>query len=130
MAKNATESMSAPIDNDGWEDVAVGLGEEWDLEQDGPIQGIFAAMQTLDVPDTNRPGETRATNAYQIEVENSDNPNRFIWGSYNIDQAMKEIQIGDEIRITFLGVNSFKDAKTNVPKQVKTYRVQKRVRPQ
>lgn len=120
-----TETLADVTPTEEWEDIQVGLGEEWDVESDGPITGLFMGMETLDVPDANNPGEIRATNAYRIEVQGSDEtPNRFVWGSYNLDLAMQEIQVGDKVRISFVGRNSFK-GKDGRPQTVKTYRVQR-----
>lgn len=123
MAKNSVADL--PVDDSGeWEDIKVGLGEEWDTEIDGPITGTFMGMETLDVPDDNNPGSTRETNAYRIDVADSDLPNRFVWGSYNLDQAMKEIEVGDTVRIAFIGRNTFKGDRG--PQTVKTFRVQRK----
>lgn len=106
-----------------WEDIKVGLGREWDLEHEGPIVGTFVGMETLDVEDRQN-GGTRKTNAYRIEVSDGGDPNRFIWGSYNIDLAMAEINHGDTVRIEYLGIDNFQGDKG--PQQVKTYRIQRR----
>lgn len=129
MAKNATEPMDDVVPTEEWEDIQVGLGNEWDLETDGPIVGIFMGMEVKTVPDANHPGEERDTNAYRIETDDEADPNRFVWGSYNLDLAMAEIQVGDKVRISFVGRNQFK-GKTGAPQTVKTYRVQRAVRPQ
>lgn len=124
MSKNTVTDPIIADSADEWEDIKVGLGEEWDLE-DAPITGVFMGMETLEVPDTNNPGSTRETNAYRIEVAGDQFPNRFIWGSYNLDLAMKEVQVGDMVRVTYIGTNSFKDDNGR-PKSVKAYRVQKK----
>ena len=123
MAKNSVTDL--PVADSGeWEDIKVGLGEEWDVEVDGPITGTFMGMETIDVPDSNNPGAMRATNAYRIEVAEDEQPNRFVWGSYNLDLAMQAIEVGDQVRITFVGRNTFKGDKG--PQTVKTFRVQRK----
>lgn len=106
-----------------WEDIKVGLGREWDLEHDGILTGTFVGMETLEVDDKQN-GGTRPTNAYRFEVLDGGDPNRFVWGSYNIDQAMKEINIADVVRIEYLGTDTFNGDRG--PQQVKTYRIQRR----
>lgn len=126
MANNTatTEPTEDVVPTEEWEDIKVGLGEEWDTEENGPIVGIFMGMETLEVPDANNPGQKRATNAYRIEVATDENPNRFVWGSYNLDLAMAEIEVGNKVRISFVGRNSFKGSDGR-PQTVKTYRVQR-----
>lgn len=121
-----TDLPVADSADEGWEDIKVGLGEEWDTEYLGPITGVFMGMETIDVPDSNSPDPdaVRSTNAYRIEVAGDEQPNRFVWGSYNLDLAMKEIEVGDQVRISFVGRNTFKGDKG--PQTVKTYRVQKK----
>lgn len=123
MSKNSVTDL--PVDDSEWEDIKVGLGEEWDTQTDGPITGVFMGMETLEVPDTNHPGSMRETAAYRIEIATDPMPNRFVWGSYNLDLAMKEIQVGDLVRITYIGENKFK-GKDGQPQTVKTYRVQRK----
>jgi hypothetical protein len=108
-----------------WEDIKIGLGDEWDLEIDGALTGVLIGMDTIEVEDKQN-GGTRDTNAYQFETDNADNPLRFIWGSYNIDLAMKEVNAGDKIRISFTGRRTFTGDRG--PQTVKSYRVQRAVR--
>lgn len=126
MATKTADPVSPEVESDEWEDIKVGLGKEWDMEHEGPIVGTFMGMQTIDVPDkqSNEPDAVRATNAYAIEVNNGGDPNRFIWGSYNLDQAFQSINIGDTVRVEFLGVDRFEGDRG--PQTVKTYRVQRK----
>lgn len=128
MAKTETpEANPTNLSDEQWEDIKVGLGKEWDLETDGALIGTFVAMQTLQVEDRQN-GGMRDTNAYTFtDVAGSDDPNRFIWGSYNIDLAMAEINAGDKVRISFTGRDTFTGDRG--PQTVKTYRVQRAVRP-
>lgn len=126
MARDTATADTPTTDSaeEQWEDIKVGLGEEWDLEHEGTITGVFQGMETLDVEDRQN-GGMRETNAYRIETEEgTKGPNRFIWGSYNLDLAMKEIQVGDTVRVSFVGRNTFTGDKG--PQTVKTYRVQRR----
>lgn len=128
MAKGDTPEVSknGSTPDDSWEDIKVGLGREWDLEHDGALVGIFRGSEGIEVEDKQN-GGTRITMAYSIETEQGDDPNRFIWGSYNIDKAFEQVNVGDTVRVQYLGVDTFTGDKG--PQSIKTYRVQRRVGP-
>lgn len=116
-------AQTPPVEEE-WEDIKIGLGREWDLEHDGPMTGTLIGMEVIPVEDKQNGGMRDAT-AYAFQVENptDGNPNRFIWGSHNIDLALREIPAGARLRITFTGIDSFTGEKG--PQQIKTYRIQR-----
>lgn len=125
MATKTTNPVD-PETGDTWEDVKVGMGREWDLEHDGTLEGIFVGSGEKEVEDKQN-GGTRMTAFYQFEVDNGEDKNRFIWGSYQIDEGMKQYNFGDTARITYLGKDEFTGNRG--PQQVKNYRFQRKAAP-
>lgn len=123
MAKSAP---SAPVDNteEEWETLQVGLGQEHDLEHDGPITGIFTEMRTLQVVDKQN-GGMRDANAYLIDTGEP----KFIWAGQQINEAFatgnsgEPISEGTKVRVEYLGQSQFNDAEGR-PRTVKNYKVQ------
>ena len=106
--------------DDGWENITVGLGHEHNPEETGtPLQGTYLGYVTKEVEDKQN-GGMRPTNAYRFT--NSDGEIIFMWGSYEIDEAMNTISEGDTVRISFLGRDTFTGDKG--PQTVKNYKVQ------
>lgn len=123
MTKNTVDPIvDSPASDDEWENIQVGLGREWILEDDGVITGIFMGSGSMEVEDKQN-GGTRETMYYQFEV---DGEIRFIWGSYNIDLGMHEIDPGTLMRITYLGTDTFSGDRG--PQQVKSYKFQRKAR--
>lgn len=103
-----------------WEDVRTGLGDEWPIENE-PLVGSFLGMSTKEL--TGADGQDRVQSIYQFAPENEPDHIVFIWGSYQLDEAFRDIESGTLCRVTFNGIRQFKDDKGG-PRQVKNYRVQ------
>jgi hypothetical protein len=123
----ATKTPPAPVadSQEEWETVSTGLGREWDMQQDGPVVGLFVEMKTLQVEDKQN-GGMRDSNAYLLDV---DGDPRFIWGSYEIDQAFQTgfnngnpIPAGTKVRVSYIGLSNFTGDKG--PQTVKNFKVQ------
>lgn len=102
-----------------WEDVQTGLGDEWPIEEQ-PLIGSFLGMSTKEL--TNEDG-TRMQSIYQFAPEDEPDRIAFIWGSYQLDEAFREIERGTICKVTFTGRRQFK-SDDGKPRQVKNYRVQ------
>lgn len=114
MAEKAT------ADAPQWEDVRTGLGDEWPIE-DRPLDGNFLGMSTKEL--TGADGKERVQSIYQFAPMDAPDTIVFLWGSYQLDEAFREIERGTRCRVTFNGIRQFKDDKGG-PRQVKNYRVQ------
>jgi len=122
MAKAQTTPEPVTGDDEEWEDIRLGLGDEWDFEALGPLTGNFLGSTTQMVDD-------REQTVYQFAP--MDEPERvvFVWGSNQLDLAFAAdpngnplIHVGDKVRIIFLGRQQF--TSDEGPRQVKRYRVQ------
>lgn len=125
----ATEPTATDETPEEWEDIRIGLGDEWDFERDGPLVGRYVAtIPDFVVPDmqSREPGATRTTNVYQFEPDSdsTDTGLVFVWGSAQLDAAFQseEVRIGDRMRLSYLGVDQFNSA--DGPRTIKRYRVQ------
>lgn len=124
MAKNVVDPTVG--DSDGWDTISSGLGQEWDWH-DGPLVGNFLGTLETEVPDKNSdiPNATRTTNVHQFAPSDAPDETVFIWGSVNLDKDMANdaIQVGDLLRITYLGKDSF-TGKDGKPRTANKYKVQ------
>lgn len=130
MAKpNATADPEIPSPEDeGWEDVVIGLGEEWDFDKFGFLVGRYIGTQSMDVPDRNNPGQMRTTAVHRFEADSNEDAPVFVWGSYQLDEAFNpsdgspsQIRAGDSVRIDPLGTKSF--SSEDGPRTLKQFRV-------
>lgn len=118
MAKETT-----PVEEE-WEEVKIGLGEEWDFEKNGDLIGTLVGAKNIDLPEhswgTGPDGEVRKT-AGVWEIANDNGEIFFIWDSYQLTEALTDFGRGDRIKVHFDGYRKF-DSKGG-PRQVKQYRV-------
>jgi hypothetical protein len=124
VPRSQVEDTAPDTTEDEWETIQTGLGREWDLEIEGPVVGIFTEMKTLPVEDKQN-GGMRDTNAYLLDVNGDP---RFIWGSYEVDQAFltgfdgQAIPAGTKVRVEYIGRSTFSGDKG--PQTVKNFKVQ------
>ena len=114
------EEAVAATDGQKWQDVRTGLGDEWEIEKQ-PLVGSFIGMSTKEL--TGADGEKRVQSIYQFAPESEPDRIVFLWGSYQLDEAFREIETGTLCRVSFTGVRQFK-GEDGGPRQVKNYRVQ------
>lgn len=121
--KRETPATTDNADSTEWEDVRIGIGEEWDFESNGgePLVGNFLGSSVQQLTDK-RTGEERATLVHQFAPDAEQDSVVFLWGSANLDKAMEQIEQGSRVRVSFLGRDQF--VKDGEPRQVKRYRVQ------
>jgi len=116
MAKEPTTTTT----DDGWEEISVGAGDEWDFDKNGPLIGNFIGTQEIDLPEhSQRDGRTTAK-IWQFALEGTGEL-VFIWDSFQLGEAMTKPGSGDLVRISFEGYKSFTG--TDGPRQVKQYKV-------
>lgn len=115
-----------------WEDIKTGLGRSWDLEgKDGPLQGLYLGINEVELTEDkwqkNDDGTIRKTaKAHSFGLQDGSGEIVFVWGSYQLDEALTEVGINDKVKLSFLGRESF--SSDSGPRQIKRYRVQKAVK--
>lgn len=105
-----------------WEDIKVGLGDEWNFDS-GPLVGSYLGTEEMELkaPDTESGIRVNQVHSFNPEGEDADRI-VFVWGSAILDKAFEQIEVGARVRVTFLGIDSFKSDEG--PRQIKRYRVQ------
>lgn len=96
--------------SDEWEEVT--LGNTWDFTKDKELIGLYLGKEE-------GVGENAST-MFSFEV---DHQNMSVWGSTVLDGKMKNVKVGEEVKITFLGL---KDSPNRKGKQYKDFKVEHR----
>lgn len=104
-----------------WETLRTGLGKEWDFEKNGPLVGTWVGIETM--PIEKDPDRTEA-NAYIFADPNGEQV--FLWESHELSTALTQAGVGDKLRISFLGRDSFTG--DDGPRQIKRYKVERAIR--
>jgi len=104
-----------------WETVKTGLGIAYDPEAEGALVGSYLGSVEKELTDSD--GEVRNQTVHQFSPKNEPDVIKFIWGGYELDEAMSTISQGTLCRISFAGRGQFK-AKDGKPRQIKHYKVQ------
>ena len=78
--------------NEGWQEINPTTEEMWDPEEDKVIQGIYVSKK-----------ENVGPNESNVYVLNVGDKKIGIWGSTILDDRFKEIPLGCEVRIEYLG---------------------------
>lgn len=99
------------------QNIGVGTDEEWltvvepfsptfDFKNAGDqLSGVFLSRRLVELPDDNKPGETRMANAYELLAETG---KWTVWGGYAIDEAFgpenaPKIHVGEIVRFLYDG---------------------------
>lgn len=111
-----------PVEEEEWEDVAAGIGEQYNFDQ-GPLIGYLIGKQKMDLPErswsTNPDGSIRKeADVWRFALRDT-GEEVFIWDSYALSEALTEPGSGDLVRIVFEGTRDFDNGK----KKVKKYKV-------
>lgn len=120
MAKREQATPVPPNGGGEWEEVRIGLGDEWDFDN-GPLVGDFIGSVERPVEDK-RTGEMRDQLVHQFAPEGNPEEIVFLWGSYQLDTAFAKIDAGTRCRVQFAGTRQF--SASDGPRVVKQYRVQ------
>src|SRR3990167_9165592 len=92
---------------DTWKKVE--MGDTWNFEKEPEMIGLFIGKEE-------NVGENNS-NLYTFEV---DQKNVSVWGSTVLDTRMKNVKVGEEVKIVFLGL---KDSPNRKGKQYKNFDV-------
>lgn len=85
----------------GWETVADEEGEPWKPEKEGEfVQGRFEGFTTALDPN-GLDGQPRNFNIYKLR--DSGGKLRAVYSTYKLDLAFKTIEVGDEVKISYVG---------------------------
>lgn len=124
MAAEALAQNSSA--DEEWEDVRVGLGRGWDFDRDGDLIGLYLGVNEVEIDESKRQGDDDRTHAKAHSFGLPESGEIvFVWGSYELDEAMTEIGVDDKVKISFIGRENFNS--DDGPRQVKRYRVQRAV---
>ena len=115
MANTKAPNLADALEEE-WETVQTGLGQSYDPETKGPLVGDYLGS-------TSKLIEDRDQTVHQFSPVNEPDMIYFIWGGYELDEAMSKITQGTRCRISFAGRDQFK-AKDGKPRQIKHYKVQ------
>lgn len=114
-----------PLLEDDWEEISTGIGEEWDFDKTGDLIGTYKGTEYIDIPEEKQRPQadgskrTRAM-TYQFETA-SEGATVFVWESYQLNEAMKEVTEGDLCRLKFDGYKKFDGS--DGPRQVKQFKI-------
>lgn len=109
--------------DDEWETISTGLGQEYDVENLGPLVGNFTGTTHKELDDPTSNTGKRDQLVYQFSPIDDPTNTVFLWGSYELDTAFADIPLGTKVRISFAGRSQFKSKEG--PRQIKHYKVQK-----
>lgn len=121
MAKSETVPDLRDAIEDNWETIPTGLGTSYDPETNGPLVGNY--IGSTEKPIEQADGEVRDQLVHQFAPLDDPNAVLFLWGGYELDEAMSHVTQGQKVRVTFSGRSQFK-AKDGKPRQIKHYKVQ------
>ena len=77
--------------NEGWQKVEI--APTWDFEKNKTIEGAFVGVEENVGPNNSK--------MYTIETVNGDKLG--VWGNAVLDTRMKNLEIGEEVKIEYLG---------------------------
>lgn len=121
MAKEDTGNLA---EKDEWEEVQVGMGEEWDFEKNGDLVGTFLQARIIELPEKSwtkqEDGEIRKTSTIFEFALDGTGEQVFIWESYQVVEGMKDATTGTRVKVQFTGVKDFDGGKRRV-KQYKFF---------
>ena len=115
-----------PLLEDDWEEIQVGIGNEWDFDKKGQLVGEYKGTSYVDIPEEKQrvqedTGEKRTRAMVYNFIEGTEGESVFVWESHQLNEAMKEVTEGDLVRVQFDGYKKFDSAKG--PRQVKQFKV-------
>lgn len=111
------ETAEAAAVAETWEPVKTGLGREWKFENEAPLIGFLVGAESVPLPDDDERDHARAFIFAHVDTGEQ----LFLWESHELATALLNVNVGDKVRISFLGYESF--TSKDGPKQVKRYKV-------
>ena len=104
------QAPPVPENNDEWERIAVGLGEQWDFEKDGPLIGVWTGAEVVGLKEAGLDGKKEAT-AYLFDTDTGESV--FLWQSYALTNALEKVGVGDRLKIVYKGQRDFTGERGN-----------------
>jgi hypothetical protein len=78
---------------DGWKKIEVQSGDTWDYKNDKEIQGVLLSKEENVGPN----------NSKMYKLQTPDGKEIGVWGSTVLDLRFGKIEIGEEIKLIYLG---------------------------
>lgn len=94
--------------SEDWKQVTVFNAPIHDFDKEPELVGKYVEMKEI--------AGGYQTSQYIIELPNGEK--EAVWGSYQVNQAMAEVEVGSEVKIVFTGRQDIGDGKS-----VKTFEV-------
>lgn len=85
------------MDTNPWQKVEAEAGETWDFEATPEIQGILIRKEEHVGPND--------SNMYRLQIESDTEGTKEIgiWGNTVLDGRFKKVEVGEEVKIEYLG---------------------------
>ena len=100
----------------GWTTIQAGNGEKVELAEGVPWIGSFLGFSSIEITDK-KTGVVEEAQAIRFEDEAGDPC--FLWGTYQLVEALEQVETGATVRITWLGKTDLDGGRT-----VNRYRVE------
>lgn len=103
-----------------WEEVQVGIGDEWDFKN-GDLIGNFLQARIIELPEQSQTKQEDGSirdKATIFEFALDSGEVVFLWESYQISEGMKDATSGSRVKIVYEGVKDIQ----NGARRVKQYK--------
>lgn len=84
-----------------WQKVEMESGDVWDFQNDKEIEGVLISKEENVGPNE----------SWMYRIQKADGTELGVWGNTVLDGRLKKIEVGEEIRLVYLG--KLKSPKTN-----------------
>lgn len=116
-------AKDTPVTEPEWEEVSVGIGEEWDFDKRGDLIGKFIATRMVPIPEAKqytKNGElVKEAQIWEFVDENGEV--YFLWDSYKLAEGLKDAGAGSMVKIQFQGYKKFDGS--DGPRQIKEFKI-------
>lgn len=132
MAKGTDDAIDPAVADEAmagseeWEDVRVGLGRGWDFSKDGELTALYVGPMEVELKEPQKQDDGTLRNsakAHQFGLVDGSGEIVFLWGSYELDNALTEVGTNDKVKVMELPRESF--TSDSGPRQVRRFRVQR-----
>ena len=118
VLKDAEEVFGEEAKSSGeWEEVVDVIGDDWKPNEGDVLEGVY--IQKKEDVGVNH------SKVYEIQMSGEEAQVISVWGSTVLDSKMTKVTIGEEVKITFVGMETPKSG----GKDYKLFKVQHRVAP-
>ncbi len=110
----------APTTDDEWEEVQVGIGDEWDFQK-GDLVGTFLQARIIDLPEQSQTRQDDGTirdkaTIFEFALDDPAGEVVFLWESYQISEGLKDATSGSRIKIHYEGMQEIQNGARRVKK--------------